>query len=185
MKKITLLIMCAALLAPCLSVADEAAKNQLAGQLIETINLKRQFDKSYQNMTSQFFPMLRQQVQAHLAKDGKVDEAAKKRLAGIEKKVSDLVAKEISWPKIKGDQIKVYASTFSENELKELNDFFKTPTGQKFIEKQQDVLKASYQITQKHLQSMMPKLNKLLEEALPELKAQQQKQQPTPAKKAQ
>jgi hypothetical protein len=183
MKKIALLILCVIFLAPSLLLAEGDQKKQLASELLKTMDMKKQFKESYESMTKQFFPMLMQQIQAQMAKVGKTDEAAMKKIEAVHEKASKLVAQEMSWKNIKQDQIELYASTFGEKELKDLNKFFKTETGKKFLDKQQEILRKSFQISQKHLQSIMPKLNTLLEKELPELKAQSQKQSPPPLPK--
>lgn len=183
MKKIALLILCVIFLAPSLLLAEGDQKKQLASELLKTMDMKKQFKESYESMTKQFFPMLMQQIQAQMAKVGKTDEAAMKKIEAVHEKASKLVAQEMSWKNIKQDQIELYASTFGEKELKDLNKFFKTETGKKFLDKQQEILRKSFQISQKHLQSIMPKLNTLLEKELPELKAQSQKKSPPPLPK--
>jgi hypothetical protein len=183
MKRIALLILCAALLAPSTLFAEGDQKEQLAEKLLNTMDMRSQFKQSYESMTKQFFPMMMQQIQAQMAKAGKTDDASMKRIQEVQKKASNLVAKEMSWENIKKDQVELYATTFSEKELKDLNQFFQTETGKKFLDKQREILLKSYQISQNHLKSLMPKLNALLQKELPELKTQAGQEKPPPLPK--
>jgi hypothetical protein len=51
--------------------------------------------------------------------------------AGI---VRDFAERRLAWPNLRDGIVKEYTATFSEQELRELVDFFKSPTGKKFIQ---------------------------------------------------
>lgn len=55
-------------------------------------------------------------------------------LAPYEKVMRDFFNKHLGYEKIKPFYISMYTETFTESELKELNDFYTTPTGRKAVE---------------------------------------------------
>ena len=58
------------------------------------------------------------------------------------------------------DKIKVYADTFTEEELKGLISFYKSPVGQKFIEKTPELMKRSMELSQKRMQPFIQNMVK-------------------------
>lgn len=68
----------------------------------------------------------------------------------------------VGWDKIKPDLIKLYTDNFSESELKQLNDFYASPLGQKVLQKMPRLTAESAQLTQGKLQGAVDPVNKLL-----------------------
>ena len=73
----------------------------------------------------------------------------------------DVWSKEMSWEKVKADYIDLYAKTFTEEELKGIIDFCKTPAGQAFAKKQPELAKGTMELKQKRVASVMLKLQEL------------------------
>ncbi|MDD3605464.1 MAG: DUF2059 domain-containing protein, partial [Kiritimatiellae bacterium] len=89
----------------------------------------------------------------------------KEQALAMQQKMMDLIAGEMSWDKIKTDYIGIYAETFTADELKGIIDFYKTPVGRKFIEKQPEIMEKSMRVTQKQMMTLMPKIQALALEA--------------------
>lgn len=68
----------------------------------------------------------------------------------------------------------MYVDVYTEDELRGLNDFYRSPLGQKFIEKTPEIMEASTQMTLEMLQEFIPKLKAMQEE-----RRQQRKQHET------
>ncbi len=79
-------------------------------------------------------------------------------------KMMDLFMKEISWDNLKEDYISIYAETFTEEELKGLVTFYKSPVGRKFIEKQPELMKRTMEISQEKMMELIPKMQELAKE---------------------
>ncbi len=55
-------------------------------------------------------------------------------------KVQPVIEKEVTWDKLKPEIIGIYRETFTEDELRGIIAFFRSPAGQAFREKQRDAM---------------------------------------------
>ena len=85
-------------------------------------------------------------------------------------RIVDVINEDMSWERAKDDYIALYTRHFSEDEIEDLIQFYKSPIGMKFIEKMPQIMKESLEIGQRRSQNMFPKLRKLVEEMEKELK---------------
>lgn len=86
----------------------------------------------------------------------------------------EFMKQELNWTVLEPRLVQVYVDVYTEDELRGLNDFYRTPLGQKFIEKTPEIMEASTQMTMEMLQEFIPKL-----EAMQEERRRQRKQQET------
>src|SRR5438093_7645126 len=73
-------------------------------------------------------------------------------------KMMQVMAEEMSWDKMKDDYISIYTQVFTEDELKGLMDFYKSPIGQKLVAKTPELTGKLMEMGQKHSAQVMPKL---------------------------
>ncbi|HPA77355.1 MAG TPA: DUF2059 domain-containing protein [Kiritimatiellia bacterium] len=134
--------------------AEEETAQTLAEELLVLMDVQSSIQKSFdavkQMQATQF---------ASMAGD------RKEQALAMQQKMMDLIAGEMSWDKIKTDYIGIYAETFTADELKGIIDFYKTPVGRKFIEKQPEMMEKSMRVTQKQMMTLMPKIQALALEA--------------------
>jgi len=133
--------------------ADEAERRQLAEELLTLMNVQASVEQSL-GMAKQMIP---QQIRQMAQRAGETAEQTREHMG----KVLDLVAEELKWEKMKEDYIALYAETFTEQEMRDLIAFFKTPSGQAFVTKQPEVLRRSMAMSQKMLMRLMPKIQAL------------------------
>jgi hypothetical protein len=74
------------------------------------------------------------------------------------------------WDKIKEDIIDIYVDVFTKEELEGIIAFYKTPVGQKLIKKQPELMQKSMEIIQKQLTTIMPKVQKAIQDMKETLK---------------
>jgi hypothetical protein len=84
--------------------------------------------------------------------------------SGQTDKMLDMMAQELSWDKMKEDYITLYADTFTEEELKGVIAFYKSPAGQAFLKKQPELMKRSMEMSQKLMLQVMPKIHAMIKE---------------------
>ena len=145
--------------------AEDTPKRVLAEQLLGAMEI--------QKATEKMFEILKQMIPAQMKQIGAFsDDALSDKAQDAMQKTMDLVMKEMSWDKLKGDYISIYAETFTEEELKGAIKFYKSPIGKKFIEKQPELMRKSMQISQKQMTTLMPKIQKLTEEMIDQITAQ-------------
>ncbi|HWV08870.1 DUF2059 domain-containing protein [Pseudomonas sp. GD03944] len=90
-------------------------------------------------------------------------------LESYQAKANTALDQAVGWDKIKPDMVKLYTSNFTEAELQELITFYKSPLGQKVLQKMPTLTAESAQLTQTKLEAAVPQVNKLLADMTAEL----------------
>lgn len=154
MKKIPFLL---ALLALALGARadDNAAKLALAREAVAAI----QADKMLDGMAVQMKQMAAQY--AHM--DPATSPEARQKADALQAKILDLSMNEAKALMSKMDGI--YASVYSEAELKAMVSFFKSPEGQSMLAKQPQVMAQVMPLISQMQQSLMPKIQQLVQES--------------------
>jgi hypothetical protein len=80
------------------------------------------------------------------------------------RKVMDLMSEEFSWDKMKGDYITLYAETFTEQEMKDIIAFYRSPSGKSFVDKQPELSRRAMELSKMVMARAMPKIRALDEE---------------------
>ncbi len=114
------------------------------------------FDRVTQMMQSQFNKM-------------NVPEDKKPVLEKYNRKIVEMMKKELAWEKIKDDYIRIYTKVYSEKELKDITEFYKSPTGSKMVDRMPQLLQESMALSQKNLQKILPEIMKATSEMQAEL----------------
>jgi hypothetical protein len=76
------------------------------------------------------------------------------------------LAKYLSFAAVKEDMITLYVTEFTEEELKELAAFYRTPTGKKAIEKLPVLFQKGAEIGTKRVQEHLPELQQMIQAEL-------------------
>jgi hypothetical protein len=84
-------------------------------------------------------------------------------LKAVEPEMRTFLTKYMSWNSLKEDMVQLYAQEFSEKELKDLAKFYKSTTGQKFIDKQSSLMIAGMELGQRRMQENLPELQRSIE----------------------
>jgi hypothetical protein len=108
-------------------------------------------------------PFLQQIQQMNLPQEAY--ESAQKYI----RRINELASQEMQWQRIKGDYINLYVSLFTEPELRELIQFYKSPIGHKLIEKTPVLMQKSMQIGHEKMMRIMPEIQAISEEMKQEL----------------
>ncbi|WP_303310652.1 DUF2059 domain-containing protein [Hymenobacter sp. BT730] len=87
-------------------------------------------------------------------------------LQKLEPEMRAFMNKYMSWASLKEDMVTLYAREFTEKELRDLTKFYQSPTGQKYVSKQNLLLQAGMQLGQRRVQENLPELQRMLEEKM-------------------
>ncbi|MDD5727225.1 MAG: DUF2059 domain-containing protein [Victivallales bacterium] len=109
---------------PAETVKISAAQEKLAEELLEKLNFRDKIQSSFARIGK-----LQAAIIAKILKNA--PDAPETR--ELQTRITAINKQELSWDNIKKDMITTYAQTYSETELKELNSFFSSPTGKRFI----------------------------------------------------
>jgi hypothetical protein len=90
-------------------------------------------------------------------------------------KLINLLRKEMGWENIKNDFISAYVETFTEDEIRAILGFYKTPAGQTFIQKMPLLMKKSVEISQKKIPEMIEKMQQITTEMIEEMRGEIEK----------
>ena len=145
---------------------------RLNEQTLITLTRRKLGAMQIQKTIEKSFEMVKQMIPAQMKQMGFSDEASSDEAQAAMRKTMDLVMKEMSWDKLKGDYISIYAETFTEEELQGAIEFYKSPIGRKFTDKQQELMRKSMQISQKQMETLMPKIQQLTKEMMTQKTAQ-------------
>ena len=161
------------------ATADDASHRALAEELIKITKV----DKIMDPMMGRVKSMMNQQF----SKMG-VGEDKRPVFNQYVDKMVKILETDLAWDKIKNNYVDIYTKVYTEAELKELTKFYKTPVGQKFIEKMPEIMQESMTVSQGYLQQVMPKIQSISKELDEELKKEgatqksETEKKPEPAK---
>ena len=88
----------------------------------------------------------------------KVEIQANPSIAPYEKQMRAFFAKYMSWASLKNDFVTIYADEFTEEELKQIGAFYRTPAGQKAVQKLPVLLAKGAALGQQRVQDHMAEL---------------------------
>lgn len=120
-----------------------------------------------------------QQMFAQRFAETKAPESKRATLESYQAKANAALDQAVGWDKLKPDMIKLYTSSFTESELKDLVAFYQSPLGKKVQAQMPQIQQQSAQIAQSKLEVAVPVVNKLLADMTSEL----QPKAAAPAKK--
>jgi hypothetical protein len=85
-----------------------------------------------------------------------------------EQVMRDFFAKYIGWEQVKPDFVRIYAETYTEDEMRQLGDFYRTPLGRRLLETQPQLSARSAELTQNRIMAHMPELmQQMMSQAAP------------------
>jgi hypothetical protein len=148
-------------LAASVVLADEASHRKTALELLEITETKKMLDQVMASVEG----MMAQQLQAlELPPEGQ--EAAK----AVQKDMMGWFSEFFVWEEMRDLYLDVYVEVFTEDELKELIQFYQSPLGQKLLNKMPALMQKSMQKTQAMLQKRMPEFQERLQKTMSELR---------------
>ena len=139
------LITVALVLHPFVAVGDEQSHRKAAENLLIVMEI----DKSLPKIAEQV-------VETQLQQNP--------QLAPQRDVLQRFLNKYLSWESVKEDTITAYAQEFTEQELKKLTEFYKTPVGKKASEKMPKLAFISGQIGLRQAQAHQTELRQMIEE---------------------
>lgn len=158
MKKFVFL---ALMLVVSLNCFSAPASKETIDELFKVTQTEKMMDSVYGQMDGMFKQMVQEM---------NVTEEKKPILDSFFVKYNTLIIQEMSWEKLKGPMTEAYASVYTEDEVKDIIKFYKSPAGQKMVAKMPELMQASMRMVQDLMKNMMPKINQLQKELQEELK---------------
>ena len=130
---------------------------------LEMLSISR-VDKMIEPMMENVMSMIQQQMaQVDIPED------KKPIIQKYNQKIVETLRQEMQWAKMKEDFVALYLNVYTEEEIRELTEFYSSPLGQKKLDKMPELMQASLQISQSMLQQTLPKIQQLSQEMAREL----------------
>lgn len=139
------LITMALVLHPCVAVGDEKNHRKAAENLLVVMEVDKSFPK-----------LVEQLVESQLKQNP--------QLASQRDVFQRFFNKYLNWENVKEDTITAYTQEFTEQELKKLTEFYKTPLGKKANEKMPQLVFIGGQIGLNKAQANQAELRQMIEE---------------------
>lgn len=143
MKKIIILVLL--LLANCNStlLANSATKEKDIEELLTIMELNKSLDSA-------------------LEKQLRIEIERNPSLARYEIIMKDYLKKYMGWESLKDDYIRLYAITFTEEEIQVLLNFYKTSAGQKMVKHKSELIAEGTNLGLKRVLDHMPELEAMI-----------------------
>jgi hypothetical protein len=131
------------------NLAAQTAKQQKIDELVEVMDMDAMVDSMYSQVEGM---MQNMSVQMGVKPDEK---------AIFDKYYADMtevLKTKMSWQKMQPMMVNLYDKQFSEQEISDMLDFYKTESGQAILKKMPQVMQASMQMSQSLVQEAMPEI---------------------------
>jgi len=129
----------------------------LAEELLTLLNVQKNMDAAFQQLGK-----MNDQIASAAGATPEAKEKQQKMLEAINAETKALV----NWETLKPMFVSIYSETFTPDELKGMIAFYKTPIGQKWLEKQPQVQMATMQKIQAIMAESQPNIQKVIQRAM-------------------
>jgi hypothetical protein len=137
------LLLATSMLLPGLAAADDKGHMEQVDILFKLTRMEQKIDESVQSV-----------AQLQLRQNPELAAKSDQLMAFLEK--------HIGWNAVKADLYAMYMQTFTEDELKTINDFYITPTGQKVIVIVPQLVQERNRLAMQRLQENVGELQKIM-----------------------
>ncbi len=103
-------------------------------------------------------------MMAGVAKQTNISPDAVEKSKDMQDKMFALIESEMSWDKMRAEYAKVYAEVFTPEEVKGLIAFYKSPSGQAFLDKQPILMQKTMEMAQKRMMDLTPKIQGMIKQ---------------------
>ncbi len=155
------------------SYADESSQKMIAEDLLRTMKIDE--------TAKPVFNEIRLMMERQFVETGAPEEM-RPVLNKYLNRLFSIIEQHLSWQNTKDDMISIYARSFTEDELKGMLEFYKSPAGQAVIDKTPAILQMTMAVTQKRMPEVRAQVNKIGNEMVEELKAEIDKKKPVSKK---
>ncbi len=143
-----------------------APTRESVDRLLVVANVEKNIDSIAGSMNQQVHRIVEQAIPGQ-----KLTPSDEKALEALRVKMAAVIAREISWAKIKDLYEQVYASAFTQEEIDALIAFYSSPAGQVFSEKQPEITQKTGAIMQREMMPVIMQLRSAVREVAGQIAA--------------
>lgn len=145
---------------PAVAHADAAGPDDASKMAkIEQMMVLTHADRIVNQTLAQIQPMMANQL-----KQLDVPDDARSAIDDMQKKITDVLTARLSWEKLKPVYVKIYADTFTEDELNGVIEFYTSAAGQALLEKMPSLIQKTMALTQELMSDVLPEISKMGDE---------------------
>ncbi len=149
-------------------VGQQQSHTDAAKQLLDLMNADQSIEQAYGQMYSQLSGMAEQLG---------ITEDQRPMFESYLERMVVVMKEELSWERMEPFVIDAYVSVYSEEELKELSEFYASPIGQKFVAKMPELMQATMEMSQKMMGELIPRITAIQQELVAEARKGQSNRQ--------
>lgn len=138
------------------------AKTEKAKELVKTMKITKNIDNTFKQITK----FSEQMIDAQKLTPKQAEQAKKLSREAMEASFSRM--RGIDWETIVA---RIYAKVFTEQELQELVDFYKSPIGVKVLDKQPELMRETMKVMQGEMVKIMPAIQQDIKKSIEAAKA--------------
>ena len=153
-----------------LFAADSPPSEASILKLLEVTNSRSLLEGSMGNVDGVMRNAIKQSLQGK-----QISDEAQKVLDDMSTKVMQLMKDEMNWDSLQPAFMEIYKRSFTQKEVDGMLDFYATDAGKAVIAKMPIVLQGSMDLVQVRMTNLMPKIQKVQQESIAELKALEKK----------
>ncbi|HEY3278691.1 MAG TPA: DUF2059 domain-containing protein [Syntrophorhabdaceae bacterium] len=157
MKRLIIFVLCITAVTALTAMADDAAgRKQAAMELVEIMNgraMRDEMVKAVDDMMEKQFEFAAADLSAE----------ARKTMEALKKEYFDWLSESLSWEQMRTLFVDVYTEVFTEEEMKELNGFYRSPLGRKMLDKMPRLIEATMRKSREMVQKKLPEFNARLD----------------------
>ena len=164
--------------APTSATAPDPAKTPLIEELFRLMkpeNMVQQAKTAIGNAAHQAF-------NAQLQKMGDDPSKYQTNYQQLQGRMMTIIDSKLDWQKMKPQLLKIYSDMFTKDELAGITAFYRSPAGQAEMRKMPEVAYKTNLLGQQQLASVQPDLQKVMTDALNQIKQKSQTTRPAPVK---
>jgi hypothetical protein len=154
---------------------DDASRKAAAVELLQAMHSERAIDHIADQMSLSAGRMYQP---GHTSATPAEDTAFSERLR---QEARDTVKEQLNWQTLEPTFAQLYAEAFSEAELRQLIEFYKSPVGAKLLDKQPDLASKFQQITQQKVRAAVPLVTQKLRASIQKFRQEHPTASPSPA----
>jgi hypothetical protein len=159
---------------PVATATVDAAKQAKVQALFDAMHMERMMNQMMAAVTQMI-----QQMTDSIPGADKMTPEQRKLVDDFQAKAMKLATDTMSWKVLEPEYVKLYASTYSEEEIDAITVFYKSPAGQTMLDKTPELTRGSMQIAQGRMLEMQPKMKELQEQFSRQLQATVPEGKPT------
>lgn len=160
--------------------ANLAFAEPVTDATLEELLVLTKSEKMITDMQDQMKTMMEQSM-AKMTQDQAPSPEEKKALDNMVSKMLVAMKEEISWAKMKPLTMNLYKETFTEEEVKGMIEFYKTPAGEAMASKMPTLMQKTMAATQEMMVGLQPKMQQIQQEFMQEMQAAQASKMQAPA----